>query len=53
MESHLVDVLPGKEGALDEYIQARLELHVRLVDAIDRRDDTAAQALAVEHATNG
>ncbi|WP_084157320.1 FadR/GntR family transcriptional regulator [Haematomicrobium sanguinis] len=53
MQSHLVDVLPCQDGGLDEYIRARLDLHVRLVDAIDRRDDTAAQALAVEHATNG
>jgi DNA-binding FadR family transcriptional regulator len=52
IESHTLDVLPGSEQPLPEYIAARHRLHAAIVDALDARDHDLALTLIAEHNTN-
>jgi DNA-binding FadR family transcriptional regulator len=52
VESHTLDVLPGSEQPLPEYIAARHRLHAAIVDALDARDHDLALSLIAEHNTN-
>ncbi|WP_030599248.1 FadR/GntR family transcriptional regulator [Streptomyces fulvoviolaceus] len=51
IEAHTLEVLPGGEQPLGEYIAQRHELHRDLVDALDRRDREDALRLIREHNT--
>jgi DNA-binding FadR family transcriptional regulator len=52
IESHTLEVLPGSEQPLPEYIAARHRLHAAIVDALDARDSALAMTLIAEHNTN-
>jgi DNA-binding FadR family transcriptional regulator len=51
IEQHTLAVRPTKEQPLESYIEYRLELHVRMVDAIERQDSEYALRLVEEHNT--
>ncbi|QSE95075.1 FadR family transcriptional regulator [Rhodococcus pseudokoreensis] len=51
IESHTVSVEPVGDRPLPEYIAERQQLHVDLVDALDRRDRDAALRLIHAHNT--
>jgi DNA-binding GntR family transcriptional regulator len=44
-------VQPTREQPLQSYIEYRLELHVRMVDAIEAQDVERARELLAEHNT--
>jgi len=52
IESHTLEVLPGSEQPLPEYIADRFRLHEAIVDAVDARDRDLALRLIVEHKTS-
>ena len=47
--SHTVAVESGTAGPLPQFVRARHQLHLDLVNALDRRDHTEAMRLAAEH----
>lgn len=49
IRSHTVDVESDSTAPLPDYIESRYQLHVDLVDALDRRDHHTAMRLAAEH----
>jgi len=49
IESHTLDVLPGSDQPLPEYIAERQALHAAIVDALESRDRAAALRLIGEH----
>ncbi|MFE4757927.1 FadR/GntR family transcriptional regulator [Streptomyces mirabilis] len=51
IESHTLSVLPSAGTSLPDYISARLDLHVRLVDAIESGDQAGALDAIQEHNT--
>jgi len=51
IEQHTLAVQPTQEQPLQSYIAYRLELHVRMVDAIDNQDITRGRELVMEHNT--
>lgn len=52
IESHTLDVRPGEEGSLPDDIADRLDLHARIIDAIEARDRDSAHALIARHNTS-
>lgn len=51
IESHTLSVRAGELQSLPDYIAARYDLHVQIVDAIEHRDRPLALALIAEHNT--
>lgn len=51
IESHTLAVRAAESGSLPDYIASRYDLHVRIVDAIERRDRGLALELIAEHNT--
>lgn len=51
IEQHTMAVQPTREQPLQSYIEYRLELHVRMVDAIEAQDVERARELLAEHNT--
>lgn len=51
IESHTLAVEEGPGQSLPDYMSARHQLHVDLVDALDRRDRRSALRLIAEHTT--
>jgi len=51
IEQHTLTVQPTREQPLQSYIEYRLELHERMVDAIEAQDQELAQKLIEEHNT--
>ena len=49
IESHTLEVLPGSQQPLPDYIAERLALHAAIVDALERRDRAVALRLMAEH----
>ncbi|WP_052239221.1 FadR/GntR family transcriptional regulator [Kocuria rhizophila] len=49
IRTHTVAVEPDTDQPLRDYVHSRYQLHVDLVDALDRRDKAAAMRLAAEH----
>lgn len=49
MDDHTVDVLPGPEVPLDDYIDERLQLHIDIVAAIEARDHARTAELMRAH----
>lgn len=49
IRTHTVAIESGTAGPLPEYVRARHQLHVDLVNALDRRDHAEAMRLAAEH----
>jgi DNA-binding FadR family transcriptional regulator len=52
IESHTLAVLPTSDEPLEEYMTSRHALHAAMVDALERRDRTAALRLIAEHNTS-
>lgn len=53
IESHTMSVQGSGKQALSAYVDQRYELHVDLVDALDKRDRSRAMRLIEEHRTTG
>lgn len=51
IEQHTMEVQPTTEQPLQSYIEYRLELHHRMVDAIENQDLEGARELVAEHNT--
>lgn len=51
IEQHTLAVKPSLEQPLQGYIEYRLELHRKMVDAIESSDKELAQKLIAEHNT--
>lgn len=51
IEQHTLEVQPTKEQPLQSYIEYRLELHRRMVNAIEDQDLVRARELVAEHNT--
>lgn len=51
IEQHTLAVQPTREQPLQSYIEYRLDLHSRMVEAIDAQDKTLAHKLVEEHNT--
>ena len=51
IEQHTLTVQPTREQPLQSYIEYRLNLHERMVDAIEASDQALAQRLVEEHNT--
>jgi DNA-binding FadR family transcriptional regulator len=51
IEQHTLSVEPTKEQSLETYIEYRLNLHSRMVDAIEASDQHLARMLVDEHNT--
>lgn len=51
IEQHTLAVQPTMEQPLQSYIEYRLDLHARMVDAIEASDQVLAQQLVEEHNT--
>jgi DNA-binding FadR family transcriptional regulator len=51
IEEHNLTVEPTKEQSLQSYIEYRLDLHSRMVDAIEASDQDLARMLVEEHNT--
>lgn len=51
IEQHTLAVQPTKEQPLQSYIAYRLELHGRMIDAIESQDLARSRELVVEHNT--